>query len=143
VVKHTICFFTEHCTKLQINHSFLAKGWKITNRVMVSNLIFIFTSESTFWVINTINLIWKSQEKLSSIRENPLYSSKIEIFSWPYGQLQGLGSKILLRLYLILNKQNILKKIAFLMKMAKMAKSQNFERLSVELLTVFVDSSVF
>jgi hypothetical protein len=39
----------------------------------------------------------KSQENLSSIRKNPLKSSKIKIFLWPsrpYGQLQGLGSNV-------------------------------------------------
>jgi hypothetical protein len=42
---------------------------------------------------------WKSQENLSSFLENPIKSSKIEIYSWPswpYGQLQGLGSNVFL-----------------------------------------------
>jgi hypothetical protein len=40
---------------------------------------------------------WKSQENLSSMSENPLKTSKIEIFSWPprpHGQLQGLASNV-------------------------------------------------
>jgi hypothetical protein len=53
-----------------------------------------------------------------------LKSSKIEIYSWPsrpYGQLQGLGSNVFFitfRLDSILNKQKIIKKIGFLVKMA-------------------------
>jgi hypothetical protein len=43
--------------------------------------------------------------------------------SRPYGQLQGLGYKVFIafRLNSILNKQKIIKKIAFLVKMAKIA----------------------
>jgi hypothetical protein len=70
---------------------------------------------------------WKSQENLSSIRENPLKSSKFEFFSWPsrpYGQLQGFKFFIRLRLDSILNKQKIIKKIAFLVKMAKIVSSR-------------------
>jgi hypothetical protein len=57
--------------------------------------------------------------------EKSLKSSKIEIFSWPpgpCGQLQGLGSNVFFiafRLDSILNKQKIIKKIAFLVKKAK------------------------
>jgi hypothetical protein len=48
------------------------------------------------------------------------------MFSWPprpYGQLQGLGSNVFFiafRVDSILNKQKILKKIAFMVNMAKM-----------------------
>jgi hypothetical protein len=57
--------------------------------------------------------------------EKPLKSSKIEFYSWPsrpYGQLQGLGPNVFFitfRLDSILNKQKIINKIAFLVKMAK------------------------
>jgi hypothetical protein len=65
---------------------------------------------------------WKSQENLSSIRENPLKSSKIEIYSWPsrpYGKVWVPTFFIAFRLDSILNKQKIIKKIGFLVKMAK------------------------
>jgi hypothetical protein len=49
--------------------------------------------------------------------------------------LKGLGSNVFFVtfwLYLNLNKQKIIKKIAFLVKMAKMANSQNFQWLCGE-----------
>jgi hypothetical protein len=49
--------------------------------------------------------------------EKSLNSSKIEIFSW----LHGFFYSIAFRLDSILNKQKIIKKIPFLVKMVKMA----------------------
>jgi hypothetical protein len=66
----------------------------------------------------------KSQENIKFIR-----------FSWPtrpYGQIHGLGSNVFFvefRLDSILNKQKIIKKIAFLVKIAKMVSFRSNQKI--------------